>query len=141
MSSTISYQHGLIYAMVIAAVADGELKDAELLMINEIVKTLPIFYGFDRDKLSHVTGDCAAMLDQEDGLDAALGLIKEALPHKLYETAYALACDVIAIDGNAAQEELRWLEMLAKGLNISQLHATAIQHGAKVHYIRYHDIH
>jgi tellurite resistance protein len=139
MSSIISYQNGLIYAMVIAAVADGELKDNELLMISEIVKTLPVFQGFDMARLSRVTGDCAAMLDQEDGIDAALGLIKEALPSKLHETAYALACDVVAVDGNAAQEELRWLDMLAEGLHISQLHVIAIKHAARARYMRYHD--
>ena len=139
MTSTISYQNGLIYAMVIAAVADGELKDSELITINEMVKTLPIFHGFDYAKLSRVTGDCAAMLDQEDGIDAALGLIKEALPNKLHETAYTLACDVIAADGNVAQEELRWLELLARELHISQLHETAIQYAARARYIRYHD--
>jgi len=126
--------------MVIAAVADAELRNNELLAINEIVKTLPIFHGFDYERLTRVTGDCAAMLDEEDGIDAALGLIKEALPARLHETAYALACEIVAVDGNAAQEELRWLELLAKELHVNKLSAAAIQHTVRTRYIRYHEV-
>lgn len=139
MTSTISYQTALIYTMVVAAVADGELKDSELVTINETVKSLPIFHGYNYEKLTRVTGDCAAMLDQEEGIDAVLGLIKEALPAKLTETAFALACCVIAADGNASQEELQWLELLAKELHVSQLSVAAIEHAVRAFYIRYHE--
>lgn len=136
MTTTISYQTALIYAMVIAAVADGELMDAELANISEIVHTLPIFNGYDRKKLTVAAGDCASMLDQEDGLDAVIGLIKEALPDKLRETAYALACDITSVDGKAVQEELRWLELLRHQLKISRLHAAAIERGSSARYAR-----
>ena len=134
--STISYQTALIYAIVVAAVADGKLMDSELANINEMVRILPVFKGFDVEKLPHTAGDCTAMLDQEDGLDAVMGLIKEALPEKLYETAYALACDIVAVDGVAEQEELRWLEMLRNHLQISNLHAAAIERGTRARYAR-----
>ena len=41
---------------------------------------------------------CADLLDDEEGLDKALSLIEAALPAKLRETAYALACDIAAAD-------------------------------------------
>lgn len=136
MESTINYQTALIYVMTIAALADGKLKDSELLSISELVKTLPVFHNYNYDKLQRAVGDCSALLDQNDGLDAVLGLIKEALPEKLVETAYAIACDVVAVDGSAAQEELRWLELLRHKLNISRLHAAAIERGSKARYAR-----
>lgn len=136
MESIISYQTALIYAMVIAAMADQKVMDTELLNIREIVRTLPVFNDYDVKKLTRVAGDCAALLDQEDGLDAVIGLIKEALPEKLRETAYALACDIVAVDGKAEQEELRWLELLRHQLNISRLHAAAIERSSRARYAR-----
>lgn len=136
MESTISYQTALIYVMVIAALADGKLKDSELLNITELVKVLPVFHGYNHDKLFRIVGDCSALLDQDDGLEAVLGLVKEALPEKLYETAYAIACDVVAVDGSVAQEELRWLELLRNRLDISRLHAAAIERGSKARNAR-----
>ncbi len=112
MSSTISYQTALIYAMVVAALADRKLLPSELVSLKELVHILPIFKGYNVTKLSRIAGDCAAILEQEDGLDAVIGLIKEALPIKLRDTAYALACDIVAVDGTAAQEELEWLAIL-----------------------------
>lgn len=135
--STVNHHTALIYVMVIAAFADSRLKDSELMTINEIVKSLPIFHDFSNDKLQRITGDCVAMLDQEDGIDAVLGLAKEALPIKLRDTAYALACDVISVDGDISQEELEWLALLRKSLNIDELHATAIEFAAHARYVRH----
>lgn len=134
MPAIISHQTALVYVMVIAAVADGELKDSELLTINEMVKVLPIFKNFENHKLKTVTGDCISMLDQPDGIDAVLGLAKEALSGKLRETAYALACEVIAADSDAAQEELEWLKLMQEELHISPLHAAAIEYSVSVRY-------
>jgi len=136
MSSTISYQTALIYAMAVAALADRKLMDSELINISEIVHILPIFKDFDRKNLARTVGDCAEILDQEDGLAAVVGLIKEALPEKLHETAYALACDIVSVDGIAEQEELVWLKILRAELNISRLHAAAIERGSRARYMR-----
>ncbi len=136
MNSVISSQTALIYVMVVAAVADGELKSSETKTIAEIVNTLPIFHHCDHHKVNLVTGDCAALLDQDDGIDAVIGLIKQALPKNLYETAYALACDVIAADGAVEQAELQWLALLQTELHIIDLHAAAIARGSRARYMR-----
>lgn len=135
--STLSPQTALIYVMVIAAVADGKLTDSELFNIGEIVRTLPVFYGYQHaEKLRMAVDDCAAILDQEDGIDAVIGLVKEALPERLKETAYALACDIVAVDGVAEQEELRWLAILRHQLGVTRLHAAAIERGSRARYMR-----
>lgn len=134
--STITPQNALIYAMVIAAVADGKLKDTEVAAIDAAVRHLPIFRGYGLDAMQVAVGDCVALLDQDDGVDAALGLVKEALPTDWCETAYALACDIVAVDGHGRQEELRWLEMLRHELRVERLHAAAIERGAGVRYKR-----
>jgi tellurite resistance protein len=134
MAREFSPQTVLIYVMVVTAVADRRVGDNELMTINEIAKTLPIFKNYLPAQLDAATADCLSLLDDEDGINIILNLVKKFLPAHLYETAYALACDVIAADGKAGQEELRWLEMLRNHLHIDLLHAAAIERGARARY-------
>ena len=136
MTRTISPQTALIYVMVIAAVADGELKDSELAAIGEFIGLLPVFKGYDTEMLNEDAASCAALLNKDDGIDTVIGLVKKALPVKLCETAYALACDIVACDGHARQEELRWLEMVRQELGVERLHAAAIERGSRARFQR-----
>ena len=70
----------------------------------------------------------------EDGLEGTLKAIKEALPPRLRETAYAIACDLVASDGEATQEELRILEMIRHRLSIDRLIAAGIERGARARF-------
>ena len=72
---------------------------------------------------------------EEDGLDALFGLVREALPPKLNETAYALACDVAAADGRLGEAELRLLEEIRYELDLDRLHAAAIERGARARHM------
>ena len=67
----------------------------------------------------------------------ALDKIDRALPPQLRETAYAVACDVVAADGEATQEELRLLEMLRHRISVDRLTAAAIERGARARYMRF----
>jgi tellurite resistance protein len=130
----INHHDALIYTMVLAAAANQDMTDEELRTIGEIVNYLPIFKDFDSKRLPTVARECAEHLTNEDGLDRVLGEIKRALPASLRETAYALACDVIAADGKASQEELRLLEMLRDQLAIDMLAAAAIERGSRARH-------
>ena len=100
----IDHMTALIYTMVLVSAADRNMSDAELRTIGEIVRYLPIFKKFDLDKLPKIAADCAEILDDDEGLDKALEVIKGALPQKLHETGYAVACDVAAADGHIEPE-------------------------------------
>lgn len=127
--------HGaLIYTMVIITGAESRISTTERNIIGDIVGHLPVFHGFDRGKLATHLNDCANMLTREDGLDAALDAIKEALPPRLRETAYALACDLIASDGAATQDELQILELLRERCEIDRLIAAAIERGTRARF-------
>ena len=127
--------HGaLIYTMVIVTAADANLPDSELQAIGEIIGQLPVFRGFDRQVLPRLLNDCAELLNREDGLEGTLKAIKDALPARLRETAYAIACDLVASDGEATQEELRILEMLRHRLSIDRLIAAGIERGARARF-------
>jgi tellurite resistance protein len=124
----------LIYTMILVSAADRNMTDAELRTIGEIVRYLPIFKKFDLDKLPKVAADCAEILDDDEGLDKVLEVIKGALPHKLHETAYAVACDVAAADGHLEPEVIRLLELLRHALDIDRLAAAAIERGARARH-------
>jgi tellurite resistance protein len=130
----ITHQTALIYTMVLVSAADGEMSDAELATIGEIVRTLPAFRDFDYDNLTRVAEDCAELLAADDGLETVLGIIARGLTERSRETAYVLACDVAAADLVADQEELRLLEMLRNHLDIDRLAAAAIERAARARH-------
>lgn len=133
--STISPQTALVYVMVVAAVADHKLKRAELRIIEDVVKILPIFRGFTGDHFKIDFDNCISILEQEDGIETVLELVAEALPPKLKHTAYALACEVIAADRTADLVELEWLALLRNRLKIDALNASAIEMAIRARYM------
>jgi len=130
----LDHHRALIYTMVIVSAADNELPEAELRIIGDIVDDLPVFRDFDRAELPRVLNDCTELIGRDDGLEEILTTIKAALPPKLRETAYAIACDLVAADGEASQEELRILELIRHRLNLERLVAAAIERGARAHF-------
>jgi tellurite resistance protein len=130
MQRPIDPHTALIFIMVLISAAEGEMTDAELEMIGRQVRYLPVFQGFDHQRLTAVGRDCAELLRREDGLDLACEMIAEALTQPLRETAYALACEVAAADGSLATAELEVLELLRRSLNVDRLVAAAIQRAA-----------
>ena len=127
--------HGaLIYTMVIVSAADANMSDSELQTVGDIIGHLPVFRGFDRKTLPTLLNSCAESLARDDGLDATLDAIKVTLPPNLRETAYAIACDLVASDGEASQEELRVLELIRHRLNVDRLTAAGIERGARARF-------
>jgi tellurite resistance protein len=129
-----SPQEALVCAMVLMSVADGPMSDAELGMMSRMVQSLPAFADFDPSGIETVTDAVARLLRRHDGLDQAVALLREALPMRLRETAYLLACEVCAADGEATQEELLFLQDLRIGLDMDRLIAGAIERAAKARY-------
>jgi tellurite resistance protein len=127
----LDHHRALIYTMVIVSGAQSRLGEAELKLIGDIVEDLPVFRDFDRDRLPALLNDCTQLIDGESGLEHALRAIKDLLPAKLRETAYAIACDLVASDGAATQDELQLLELLRHRLDLDRLVAAAIERGAR----------
>jgi hypothetical protein len=130
----LDHHRALIYTMVIVSAAESELPDAELRVIGDIVEDLPVFRGFDRGELPRVLNDCSELIGREDGLEQTFKVIKAALPAKLRETAYAIACDLVAVSGKATQGELRILDLIRRRLGIDRLIAVAIERAARARF-------
>ena len=133
--ASLSPQDALIAVMVAISAADEDVPMSELIAINRTIDHMPIFASYDIDRAARVSKSVYALFEEEDGLEALFGLIRAALPERLYETAYALACDVAAADGAIRQTELRMLEEIRAELNIDRLHAVAIERGARARHM------
>jgi len=122
--------------MVLVSAADASMSDKELRTIGNIVSTFPVFTGMDQDRLIKAAEECGAIMAEDQGLETVLGLVKDSLPEKLRETAYAFAVEVATADDRLGQEELRVLELIRARLSIDRLAAGAIERSAKARHMR-----
>lgn len=134
-TAAMSPQDALVAVMVAASASDQNMRTAELVAIQRMVNHMPIFAEYDADRIRRISRTVFDLFEEEDGLDALFGLIRDALPERLHETAYALACDVVTADGKHSQVELQMLEEVREELRIDRLHAAAIEWGARVRHM------
>ena len=132
---TFNTQDSLVALMVAVSASDENIRTSELVEITNQINNLPVFAGFDVDRVPVVAQIVFDLFEQEDGLDALFGLIRESLPARLNETAYALACDVAAADGTLKEPELRLLEEIRYELEVDRLHAAAIERGSRARHM------
>lgn len=124
----------LIYTMILVSAADGDMDDSEMKAIGETVRRLPVFKGFDENDLPAVAQSCASLLAEDDGFETVLTVIREALPARLRETAYAIACDIAASNLDVDEEEMTVLQQIRWRLDIDRLIAAAIERGARARH-------
>ena len=127
--STISPETALVYTMVVVSASDDVMTDSELKRMTGLVGYLPSMAEYNIERLRMDTESCIEILQSEEGLDAVLGLIEEAIPESHFDLVYSVACEVAASDGSLSQEELLLLEMIRHFLNVDRLTAAAIERG------------
>ncbi len=128
-------QDALVAIMVTVSVSDESIRTSELVAIERQVNHLPVFADYDIDTIKEVAQTVYRLMEDDDGLDTLFAMVRDALPDRLWETAYALACDVAAADGSLGQDELRLLAEVRHELNIDRLHAAAIERGARARHL------
>ena len=132
--SAFSPCDALVAVMVAVSASDENMRTAELVAIERTVNHMPIFASYDIDRIRPISQTVMSLFEEEDGLDALFGLIREALPERLFETAYALACDIVAADGKLHDGEAEMLREIRYELSISRLHAAAIELSAQLRH-------
>ena len=135
MAMEFTPQDALVAVMIGVSASDENVRTSELLTIQSIVNHLPIFAIYDTDRIQLIAQTVFDLFSEEDGIEALMGLVKENLPERLNETAYAMACDVAAADGSLGQEELLFLQDIRYELEIDRLHASAIERGARARHL------
>lgn len=127
-------QDCLVAIMITVSASDQSIRTSELVTIERIVNHLPVFADYKTDRLKEVSNAVFELFAKEDGLDELWSIVRGALPERLFETAYAMACDVAAADGEAREDELRLLEEMRYELNLDRLHAAAIERAASARH-------
>lgn len=131
----LTAQDSLVALMIAVSASDTQIRTSELVRIQSMLNHLPVFADYEQGRLATISALVFELFEEEDGLDALFGLVREALPERLFETAYALACDVAAADGNLNESELRLLEEMRYELALDRLHAAAIERGARARHM------
>ncbi len=134
MTRTFTAQEALLAAMVIMGASGKRMSDAEISQMVRLVGELPAFAETTPEDIAGVSEDCTKLLALTEGLEDAFTLMREALPMRLRETAYLLACEVAAADGEVLQEELQLLAQMRHGLDLDLLVAGAIERAARARY-------
>ncbi len=129
-------QEALVCTMVLVAATDGGITDREIGVMSGLVQTLPAFYNFSSEQLDAATEAATNLLAEDEGLKHAGEMIRAALEPRLRETAYTLACEVVAADRSPAQPTLRMLEFVLGELHLDPLVAAAIERGTRARYQR-----
>jgi hypothetical protein len=130
-------QSALVCTMVLVAAAEtGGISDREIGVMATLVQTLPIFEGFSADALRDAADAVVNLLRDEEGLAQAGRMVRDALEPRLRETAYTLACEVVAAETNHGQAILRMLEFIGAELRLDRLVVAAIERGTRARYQR-----
>ena len=130
----LTHYDALIYVMVMASAVDSAMSDSEMARIGHLTRSLPVFDGFDENDLTRIAHDCAEVLSGPEGMDIALEIIKDTLPKRLYDTAYAMAVEIMSVDRSIRTEEIRLLQLIRDRLNLDKLTCAAIERGAIARY-------
>ena len=135
MSLQIPVQEALIYAMVTMSAIDGIISERESRKIRSLVTQLPVFDGFDAQRIAEVADACGKMLKDEQGVAHVVELVAASVPERLHETAYALTVDIAAVDADIDKDEIAFLDMLRRSLKLDKLTIAAIERAACIRHM------
>jgi uncharacterized membrane protein YebE (DUF533 family) len=130
----LSPQEALVYTMVVAAESDHDIAEPEIHVIGDLGNHLPIFHKVGRAKMTKMAMACSELLAEAGGREKVFGLIRAALSPQLRATAYALACDVIAVDSRLQPNEMQTLERIRAQLEVDPAIARAIERVAMIRF-------
>jgi tellurite resistance protein len=129
-------QEALVCTMVLVAAAGDRITDREIGVMAGLVQTLPVFHDFSTQRLETATNAAIDLLREENGLNHAVSLIRKSLEPRLRETAYALACEVIAAGRAAHQASLQMLALVRDELHLDPLASAGIERGTRARHQR-----
>ncbi|MEM9427588.1 MAG: tellurite resistance TerB family protein [Pseudomonadota bacterium] len=127
-------EDALVAVMIAISASDEHMRTSELLSIERMVNHLPVFKDYSMSRVTEVANNVFDILAEEEGLDILWNALRVTLPERLFDTAYAMACDVAAADLRAGEHELRLLEEMRYEFNIDRLLAAAIEAAARARH-------
>lgn len=103
--------------MLLVVAADGYLADDEVRLLNTTLCRMRLFRSYSDDVMRRMFDSLCGTLRREGG-----GVLFEAaiatLPHDVYDTAFAIATDLVLVDGQVSPEEEDLLGSLCRALEL-----------------------
>jgi hypothetical protein len=123
----LALSHAEAFAGVIFAANSvaQELSEKTFAYFRDIFSRMRLFEGWSATHYHTLFEKLTDMLKTQ-GLETLLEMSIRALPPKLYQTAFAVAVDIVLADGLVNKEEKDFLYMLQKKLQIETELATKI---------------
>jgi hypothetical protein len=103
--------------MLVVVASDGYLADDEIRLLNATFGRMKLFRSYSDDVMRRMIDNLSGML-RRDGNQALLNAALATLPHDLYDTAFAIATDLVLSDGQVMPEEEELLGSLCRALNL-----------------------
>jgi tellurite resistance protein len=107
----------IMIPLVAAMLADGWVEDEELLEIQSICASSPIFSRNSRSENEHLVALATRMI-QDDGFEKSIARSVRVLTPALRETAFVHAIRVIFSDGYVSKSERETVENMIEWLQI-----------------------
>jgi hypothetical protein len=113
----VSIDEAMVVVMFGAVLSDGLIGVEEATRIDDIVAASPLKWRRDTAE-TKVMGALAARLFAMRGTDAVLAICAETIPHELHATAFALAADLMLVDGQVGPWERSYIDNLQRAFMI-----------------------
>lgn len=106
-------------AVALASVAaDGYLTDDEVQGMITTLSRMRLFRSYPSEVMKRMFDKLCGLIKRQ-GFEAFLEIAVKALPHDLYDTAFAVATDLVLADGEVTDEEEELLKYLWNNLDIN----------------------
>ncbi|MEP1079176.1 tellurite resistance TerB family protein [Leptolyngbya sp. PL-A3] len=114
---TLGPAEAFVALMLIVVASDGYLAEDEIRLLNATFNRMKLFRSYSSDVMLRMLDSLSNTL-RRDGANVLFDAAIETLPHDLYDTAFAIATDLVLADGEVTQEEEDLLGSLCRALDL-----------------------
>jgi len=114
---TLGPAEGFAALMLLVVASDGYLADDEIRLLNATFNRMKLFRSYSEDVMRRMLDNLCNIL-RRDGSEVIFEAAIATLPHDLYETAFAIATDLVLSDGEVTEEEEDLLGSLCRALDL-----------------------
>ena len=116
-ASTLTMREAVTAILVAAVAADGTLVEQEAERLNALLPSMRVFRQTSEAHLQRLT-ETALDIIGSTGPDALLPACAEVIPESLRAPLFALAVELVIVDGEVSQTETRFVDLLKSALGI-----------------------
>jgi hypothetical protein len=113
----LTVDEAMVVVLFGAVLADGLVGIQEATRIDDIVAASPLRWRREAAE-TKVMGARAAALFAQEGTEKVLALCATTIPRELHATAFALAADLMLVDGQVGQWEHTYIDSLQNAFAI-----------------------